>query len=182
MTLLVIGLVLWVAAHLFKRVAPERREALGDKGKGLVALVLLGAVVLMVIGYRAADYTHLWARTGWSTPLNNIMMIFALYLTSPGPSKGALFHKMRHPMLTGVIVWSVAHLLVNGDLASLVLFGGLGLWAALEVVVINRAEGEWQPHPKGSLAKDGLFMGISVLLMGAIAALHALFGLSVFGV
>lgn len=181
MTLLVIGLILWVAAHTFKRTMPDLRAQMGDKGKGLVALVVLLSVVLMVLGYRAADYTHLWDRTGWSTPVNNILMVFALYLTSPGPKKGALFHKMRHPMLTGVVVWVVAHLLVNGDLASLVLFGGLGLWALAEMVIINRAEGPWVPHPKGTVAKDGMFFAISILLVGVIGYIHTFFGLTPFG-
>lgn len=181
MTLLVIGLVLWIAAHLFKRVAPGIREPMGDKGKGLVALVLLGSVVLMVIGYRAAEYTPLWDRAGWSTPLNNVLMIFALYFTSPGPSKGAFFHKMRHPMLTGTMIWAIGHLLVNGHLASLILFGGLALWALLEIVVINRAEGPWEPNPKGTVAKDGMFFAISVLLVGVIGYIHTFFGLAPFG-
>jgi len=182
MTLLILGLALWIAAHLFKRVAPDMRESLGDRGRGLIALILLGSIVLMVMGYRAADYTHLWARMTWSTPVNNTLMIIALYLTSPGPKKGALFHKMRHPMLTGFFVWAVAHLLVNGDLASLILFGGLAIWAILEVVVINRADGPWEPNPKGTIAKDAMFLAISVLLVGLIGYVHTLFGLSPFGV
>jgi len=182
MTLLVIGLGLWAAAHLFKRAAPGLREPLGEKGKGFVALALIGAVVLMVIGYRTIDYIHLWDRTGWSSPVNNTLMIFALYFTSPGPKKGALFHKMRHPMLTGFIIWVVAHLLVNGDLASLILFGGLGLWALLEIIVINRAEGPWEPNPKGAIAKDAMFFAISILLVGVIGYIHTFFGLSPFGV
>ncbi|UZD90153.1 NnrU family protein [Cognatishimia activa] len=181
MTLLVIGLGLWVAAHLFKRVAPGLRGPMGDKGKGLVALVIFGAVALMVVGYRAADYTHLWDRTGWSTPVNNILMVFALYFTSPGPKKGAIFYKLRHPMLTGTILWVIAHLLVNGDLASLVLFGGIGLWALLEIVVINRAEGDWEPNPKGTVAKDAMFFAISILLVGVIGYIHTFFGLTPFG-
>ncbi len=182
MAWLILGLGLWVAAHLFKRVAPGLRDPMGDKGKGIVALVLLASVALMVFGYRAAEYTHLWSRTAWGTPVNNTLMIVALYLTSPGPKKGALFYKLRHPMLLGTFVWAAGHLLVNGDLASLVLFGGLGLWALLEISVINRAEGAWEPNPKGVLAKDGMFLAISILLVGAIGYIHTFFGLSPFGV
>lgn len=181
MALIVIGLILWVAAHLFKRVAPAKRAAMGDKGRGPIALILLAAIVFFIVGYRMSEYTHLWDRAGWATPVNNLLMIFALYFTSPGPSKGALFHKMRHPMLTGFLLWVVAHLLVNGDMASLVLFGGLGLWALLEIVVINRAEPNWEPNPKGTIAKDGMFLAISILLVGVIGSIHMLFGLTPFG-
>ena len=64
---------------------------------------------------------------------------------------------MRHPQLTAVKIWAVAHLLVNGDLASLVLFGGLLAWAVVEVIVINRSE-VWvrpaRPGEKGRAAGD----------------------------
>jgi hypothetical protein len=50
--LLLLGLAIWTGAHVFKRVAPERRAAMGDAGKGLVAVLLVGSIVLMVIGYR----------------------------------------------------------------------------------------------------------------------------------
>ncbi|MGH1464351.1 MAG: NnrU family protein [Cognatishimia sp.] len=181
MTLLLLGLLLWYAAHFFKRLAPNRRAAMGDKGRGPVALTILAGVVLMVIGYRMSEYTHLWDRAGWATPVNNTLMIFALYFTSPGPSKGALFYKMRHPMLTGFMLWVISHLLVNGDLTSLVLFGGLGLWALLEIIVINRAEPSFSPNPKGSIAKDGMFFAISILLVGVIGYIHTFFGLTPFG-
>jgi uncharacterized membrane protein len=181
MTLLVIGLILWVAAHLFKRVAPGIREPMGDKGKGIVAIALFASVVLMVLGYRGSDYIELWARPGWGAHLNNLAMVIALYLTSPGPQKGAIAYKMRHPMLTGVAIWAAAHLLVNGDVASLILFGGLGVWALAEIVVINRAEPDWTPNPKGAIAKDAMFLAISVVLALIIGYIHTLFGLMPFG-
>lgn len=181
MTVLILGLLLWVGAHFFKRVAPASRAAMGEKGKGPIALILFGSIAFFVVGYRMADTVHLWDRAGWATPVNNILMVLALYFTTPGPKKGALFHKMRHPMLTGFLIWVVAHLLVNGDLASLVLFGGLGLWAIAQIIVINRAEPDYTPNPKGSIAKDGMFFGISILLVGVIGYIHTLFGLTPFG-
>lgn len=181
MTLLVLGVLLWSAAHFFKRALPAVRDPMGDKGKGLVALALLLSVVLMVIGYRGAETTFLWERTSWSTPLNNLLMVIAFYFVTPGPQKGALFYRMRHPMLTGFLIWVVAHLLVNGDTASLVLFGGLGAWALASIFVINRAEPAWTPNDKGTLSKDLMFLAISVLLVGIIGAIHTVFGLTPFG-
>lgn len=181
MTLLILGLILWAAAHFFKRVMPEQRASLGDRGKGFVALALLVSVVLMVIGYRAADGAFFWGRHPATTGINNLMMIAALYFVSPGPSKGAIFYKMRHPMLTGFSLWAVAHLLVNGDVPSFVLFGGLLVWALAEMAVINRAEPNWAPPAKGTIAKDGMFLGISVILLGVIGAIHTWLGYNPFG-
>ncbi len=60
MTLLIAGVVLWWAAHLFKRVAPTQRAALGDRGNGIMAFAIIASVVLMVLGYRAADGAVYW--------------------------------------------------------------------------------------------------------------------------
>lgn len=177
---LILGVLLWSGAHLFKRLAPSARANLGDKGKGLVALALLVAVVLMVIGYRAMDFIPVYDTPYFLIHLNNLLMVFALYLTSPGPGKGALLYKMRHPMLTGFKIWAVAHLLVNGDLASLILFGGLLAWAVIEVVAINRSEPKPQPNAKGSLAKDGMFLLASLILLVVIGYIHGLIGPSPF--
>lgn len=181
MTLLVLGVLLWSFAHFFKRLAPSLRDPMGDRGKGLVALALFAAVVLMVIGYRSAETNFLWARPSWGGPVNNLLMVFAIYFVTPGPKKGAVFYGVRHPMLLGFLIWTVAHLLVNGDTASVVLFGGLGLWALITMRLINRAEPDWTPNEKGTLSKDAMFLAIAVVVTGAIGAVHSLFGLTPFG-
>ena len=61
----------------------------------------------------------------------NLAMLIALFLLSPAPKKGKLASGMRHPMLVGFGVWAGAHLLVNGDLASFLMFGGLLVWDAV---------------------------------------------------
>lgn len=181
MTLLILGVLLWSFAHFFKRIAPGARASMGNRGAGLVALTLLVSIILMVIGYRGADSTFLWDRPSWGGPVNNLLMVIAIYFVTPGPKRGALFHRMRHPMLTGFLIWTVAHLLVNGDSASLILFGGLGLWALATMRIINRAEPDWTPNEKGALSKDVMFFAIAIVLTGAIGAVHSLFGLTPFG-
>ena len=181
MVLLILGVALWWGAHLFKRLAPAQRAALGDKGKGPVALALLAAILLMIFGYRMADGAFFWGRHPATVGINNLLMLVALYLTSPGPKKGALLYRMRHPMLTGFLLWAVAHLLVNGDVPSFVLFGGLGLWALIEMAVINRAEPNWTPPAKGSIAKDAMFLAISVVLLFVIGLIHTWLGYPTFG-
>ncbi|MDX2483835.1 MAG: NnrU family protein [Pseudodonghicola sp.] len=179
--LLILGVALWWAGHLFKRAAPARRGALGDKGKGVVALVLFVAIVLMVIGFRASDGAFFWGRHPATVGINNLLMLVALYLTTPGPKKGALLYRMRHPMLTGFLLWTVAHLLVNGDVPSFILFGGLGIWAIVEMVVINRAVPDWTPPAKGSLGKDAMFLAISAVLLVVIGYIHLWLGYPAFG-
>jgi len=174
--ILIAGVALWIGAHLFKRVAPERRAAMGDKGKGVVALVLLAAIVLMVIGYRGTGYVHIWGPPAFLIHVNNLLVLIAIYMMSPAPKQGALLSGLRHPMLGGFKLWAFAHLLVNGDLASLLLFGGLLAWAVVEVIVINRAEPGWSPGPKGTVAKDVMFFVGSVVLLAVIGWIHAWLG------
>ncbi len=181
MTLLVLGVLLWAAAHFFKRAMPDVRANMGDKGKGVVALALVASIVLMVLGYRAMNGAVLWALPSFAFHLNNLLVLIAIFMMSPAPRKGKLLNGMRHPMLVGFSIWAVAHLLVNGNVESLILFGGLLAWALIEMAVINKAEGPWQPTETGTLAKDGMFLGASVVLMGLIGFIHGLLGPSPFG-
>ncbi|MGH1413766.1 MAG: NnrU family protein [Pelagimonas sp.] len=181
MLLLILGVALWAGAHFFKRLMPEKRAAMGDKGKGIIALALVASIVLMVLGYRMAEGAVFWGRHPATVGINNLIMIFALYFTSPGPSKGAIFYKMRHPMLFGFALWAASHILVNGDVASFVLFGGLLAWALAEMAIINKSEPAWTPPAKGKIAKDGMFLAISVLLLAIIGYIHGLLGPVPFG-
>lgn len=178
---LVAGVGLWWAAHLFKRLAPTRRAAMGDRGKGAVALVLLASIILMVIGYRATPYVALWTAPAFFTHINNLAVLIALFLMSPAPKKGRLLNGMRHPMLLGFSLWAAAHLAVNGDLASVILFGGLLAWSVVTPGIINRADPEWTPPAPGTYAKDAMFAVGSGLLLVAIGFIHNWLGVWPFG-
>ena len=154
---------------------------MGDKGRGVMALAIGVSIVMMIFGYRMADGAFFRGRHPATVGINNLMMIVALYLTSPGPSKGALLFKMRQPMLVGAFVWALAHLLVNGDTPSFVLFGGFALWALAEIAVINRAEPDWTPPAKGAIRKDIIFVAASAVLLGVISWIHTWLGAATFG-
>ena len=171
MAYLIAGLILWSLAHLFKRLAPDLRARMGNAGKGLVALGVLVGLVLMVVGYRQAEVIHVWAPPAWMVHVNNLMMLGAVFLYGMSATRGRLRGAIRHPQLTAVKVWAVAHLLVNGDLASLILFGGLLGWAVLEVVVINMAE-EWERPQPGEAKRDILLVVITIIMFLAIALVH----------
>ena len=173
---LVLGLLLWIGFHLFKRIAPRARKGMGRSGKGLVAAASIIGIVLMVIGYKMTAPTFLYALPMWAWHVNNLLMVIAVLLFGLGHSKSRLNGALRHPMLTAVVLWAVAHLLVNGDVPSLVLFGGLGLWALAEMVVINRAQPVWVPPKRGNLMGDIRFLAISIVLFIVIVVVHSLVG------
>lgn len=176
MTLMILGLLLWWAGHFFKRALPGVRAGMGDAGKGVAAAVILAGVVLMVIGYRRAEAEFVYAPPAWGWHLNNLLMFFSVMLLGMGSSKGRMRAWLRHPMLTGVLVWAVAHLLVNGDLPSLVLFGALAVWAVAEMLVINAKEGPWERPAPGPVSGDVRLVVIALVLYAVIAGIHTWLG------
>lgn len=183
MTLLILGLALWWGAHLFKRIAPDARARMGNAGKGLVAVALLVSVVLMYLGYGDArdEYAFWWGRTPALVGINNLLMVLAFYLYAADGSKTWLARKVRHPQLTAFKTWAVAHLLVNGDLASFVLFGGLLAWAVVEVIVINRAQPEWTPPAPRPAYKEFVAIGATIVAVVVVMLIHNWLGVQPWG-
>jgi len=180
MYLLILGVVLWWATHVFKRLAPAQRAAMGTKGKGPIALMILLSVVLMVVGFRGADFVPVYDPPSWGRPVNNLLMIVSVILFGLGSSKSRARKMMRHPMLTGFLIWCVAHLLVNGDRDSIILFAGLGLWSIVQVQLINRAEPKWKRYEGGSVVGDIRLVVISAVVFSVIAAIHIWLGYNPF--
>ncbi len=179
--ILILGVALWSGAHLFKRLAPARRSAMGEKGKGLVALALLLSIVLMVIGYRQAEFVGLWHSPAFLTHVNNLLMVLALYLFVASALQTAITRRIRHPQLTAVKTWALAHLLVEGTLAGLILFGGLLAWAVVSVILINRANRAWtRPAPAGT-AKEAMAIVIALVATVVVGMIHAWVGVWPYG-
>jgi uncharacterized membrane protein len=182
MALLIAGVLLWAYSHLMKRVTPKFRAGLGDSnGKMVAAGLSLLAIIFMVVGYRSAEVVPLWNPPLFLKHINNLLMLIAIYLLIVRYSQGVVRTKIRHPMLAAVKTWALAHLLVNGDLASVVLFGGILAWAVLDMILINKAEPNWRRPTRGSVASDIMFLVPTLLLLGAIGAVHAHVGYPVFG-
>ena len=174
---LVFGIALWTYSHLMKRVTPAFRAGLGDgPGKAVAAVLALAGLALMIYGYRQADDVQLWTPPDFMRHINNTLMVVAVLLVNLGTSRGVMRTWLRHPMLTAVMVWAVAHLLVNGDLASVVLFGGVGLWAVADRLMVNRMDPVWTPPAKGPLLNDAIYVAASVVLFGVIVFIHTWLG------
>jgi len=184
MALLIVGLIIWVGAHMFKRLAPGARAALttrmGDASKGIFAGLILASLVLIVIGYRGIEITPIYTPLAGIGHLNNLLMLVAIVIYSAGMSKGVLWTKIRHPQLWGTSIWALAHLLVNGDLASVVLFGTMLVWAQAEIVLYNAQEPAWLPPKPGALKRDLIMAGGALVAYAVIAGIHVLLGVNPF--
>jgi uncharacterized membrane protein len=128
------------------------------------------------VGYRGAAFVPVYGPPGWGIHVNNLLMLGAVGLLGAGHSKGRARSWLRHPMLTAVVVWAVAHLLVNGDRASLVLFGWMGLWAVAEMALISAREPAWVRPATGTVAGDVRWVVITLVVFGVIVAVHAWLG------
>lgn len=183
MIVLTAGVALWWLAHLFKRLAPGPRAVLGDRAKGAVTLLILVSVVLMVVGYRRADTVYLWAAPEGLRHLNNLLMVLAFYLFAAAGMKTAAARWLRHPQLTGFSLWAVAHLIApgNGDLASVVLFGGLLVWAILSMILINRAGPRPAPPPPAPVGKEIGAVAGAIVVTGIVGLIHGWIGPNPFG-
>lgn len=180
MFLIIIGILLWMLPHMFKRVLPAFRAEMGDKAKAVVTLLLLISVVLMIIGYRGAEFVPIYTPMAGMGHANNTLMLISIYLFGVGGTKGVLYPKMRHPMLWGMVLWAVAHLLVNGDLASVILFGAMLLWAIVEMILINRA-GPWKrPEMGRGLKGDAMNLAGTAVLFVGFAGVHIWLGYNPF--
>lgn len=180
MLLIILGLILWTGVHYWKRLGPAHRAGFGEKGKLLVTGGAVVALVLMVLGYRGADFITVWTPPEFLTHLNNLLMLLAFFVFGMSATTGRLRGKMRHPMLAAVKIWACAHLLVNGDLASIILFGGMLAWAVGSVILINRAEPDWARPEPGAAAKDILLVVITLVTFAIAAGIHILLGVSPF--
>lgn len=180
---MILGLLLWVGAHWFKRLLPRQRGRMGDKGRGLVALLVVAGLAMIIIGYRRAEYIHVWSPPDFMVHINNLLMLMAFWVYGSSAAKAAKAwpaYKVRHPQLLAVKIWALAHLLVNGDLASVILFGTLLLWAGLSVMLINRAEIFWTPPTPAGRATYIRLAGISAILFAVVAGIHIWLGVSPF--
>ena len=181
MLLLIAGVLLWIVAHLFRRVAPDFRASLGWVGRVIVGIAVLIAIAMMTVGYSTAENTVFWGRSPALVGINNLLVLIAFYLISAALVRTALVGKMRHLVFSAVKTWAIAHLLVNGDVASFILFGGLFIWALISVIVINRTAKPEKPVVQFSWFKELLAIVLAVGSFGAVAWLHLQMGYPVFG-
>lgn len=177
MSLLLIGLLVWSAVHfipsLAQPVKAKWKGKLGNTGyQATYALVILLSLLMIIFGWRSTTPSLLYATTPLMDPVAKLLMFasIVLFVLSNMPTRVKQY--IRHPQLTAALLWSSAHLLTNGDTRSVVLFGGLGLWAILEVVAINRRDGEWRKPETPTWTREAIGFGVSVVVYFVVVLAH----------
>jgi len=185
MTLLIAGITLWFVTHLFPAAAPGARDklirTLGENPyKGVFSLLILAALLMIVFGWKSAIPSTLYVPPMGPGPVPSVLVLFGLIIFFASQTGGHIKRLIRHPQMTGVLFWSTAHLLANGDSRSVSLFGGFAVWALLEIVLINRREGPRIDRPAASISRDIVTVVIGAVVFALIGHFHLqLFGVSV---
>lgn len=181
MSLLILGLVLFIGTHLFTTLRAPRAAVIGRLGegpyKGLYSLVSAVGLVLIVWGfsrYRSDGYIQIW-NPPFSIfhPIALVLLwiaLVALAATYAPPSR--IKSMLRHPMLVAVKAWALSHLLVNGDLGSLLLFGSLLAWAIYDRIAVKRRGDQGAPVVQSFGRNDAAVLAIGTVAYVATLWLH----------
>jgi len=175
-TLLVLGLVLFLGTHSFSMARGARAALIARIGegpfKGLYSLLSLAGVVLIAIGfghYRANGYIPVWDPPVWTRHLALLLVWIAFICIPAAYLPGHIKYRLKHPMLAGVKIWAFAHLLANGDLGSILLFGSVLVWAILARISARRRDVAAQHG--GTAAPAGWRNDILAVLVGTLVYL-----------
>ncbi|WP_373235571.1 NnrU family protein [Cohaesibacter celericrescens] len=180
MTMLILGVLLWTVAHFFPVFMPNLRAgAISKVGegpyKGLFTLVIVGALILIVFGWRSVGVGADLYSAPWTRHATYALVLASIILFGAAKGQSRIRKLVRHPMLTGVAVWAIGHLLVNNDPRSMVLFGGMLLWAVVSIFGINRRDGAYTAPEAWSWARDIRLVMISAVLYVALVFGHPYF-------
>lgn len=146
MLLLILGLIVFLGIHSVRIVAPQWRDArlaaMGESGwKGVYSLVSLAGLVMIVWGFSIArgETGMLYYPPAWTRHIAMALMLFAFValMVSVLPA-GRLKPALKHPTLVSTKAWAVAHLLVNGETSSVILFGAILAWAVWDRISEGR--------------------------------------------
>lgn len=170
MILLLLGMALLAALHL-----PQTKAAIiaktGEKSYGpAFGAISIAALGLIVLGWRLSDFVPFYEPPAWGRHANFGLTFLAFLSLGIFLFRGRLRHYLRFPMGTAVALWSAGHLLANGDLRSMVLFGGL-LLAGLLLIGIGLAQ-DARPSPETRGGHDLLSLVIGAALFGVMTQLH----------
>ena len=148
MAMLILGIVIFLGIHLIPAVAPTLREQLGERlgqmgWRAIHSVAALVGLYLIAVGYGESRMApvFLWTPPAFLSHLTALLMLVAfIFLAAAWVPENAIKKRVGHPMLLAVKTWAIAHLLVNGNLADLLLFGSFLAWGVLSFILHRRAD------------------------------------------
>jgi uncharacterized membrane protein len=188
---MILGLVLFFGVHSLTTQREVRARVIASSGEGGYkigySLVSALGLVLIVWGfahYRATGWIDVWQPPTAFKHLTVALMLPAVILVVASYIRGRIYTRLKHPMLTGIKLWAAAHLLANGDLGSIILFGSFLGWAVFDRISLkHRADSGAPPIPVGGPGNDLIAVAVGLVAYLALAfAFHpVVIGVPVFG-
>lgn len=172
MAILIIGVVLFIVTHTVRSIAPGFRSAMIEKmgvngWRGAHSVASTVSLAVMIYGYVIAPTVNVWFPPVWTAHIAVTLMLIAMICLVAGllPA-GHVVVKTKHPMVLSIKIWAFAHLVANGDLASIILFGALLAWAVFMRIALKRRQraGELVLRPFVSSRNDILALVIGLVV------------------
>lgn len=189
---MILGLVLFLGVHAISTRRDLRAQLIAMSSEPAYKIVysLLSVVGLVLIvrgyaSYRATGWIDVWSPPAGMRHATVGLMLPAVILVVASYLRGRIYTTLKHPMLAGVKLWAAAHLLSNGDLGSIILFGSFLAWAVFDRISLKRrVDAGAPPIPVGGVKNDVLavVVGIVVYLALGFAFHPVVIGVPVFGV
>jgi uncharacterized membrane protein len=191
LSVMILGLVLFIGVHLLTTQRGLRARfvvSMGEGGyKGFYSLVSLAGLGLMVWGfahYRSAGMINVWHPPVAFRHITEALMLPAVILVAASYIRGRIYATLKHPMLAGVKLWAAAHLLANGDLGSIILFGAFLAWAVFDRISLKRrSDAGAPPIPVGGVGNDLIAVVVGIIAYLALGFVFhpVVIGVPVFG-
>jgi hypothetical protein len=190
LSVLILGLLVFLATHVFVSMREARAAALAQLGtigyRAAFSVVSIAGLALIVWGYgeyRATGWIDIWSPPPFTRHITVLLMLFAAIFLVAVFFPSHIKAKLKYPALVSVKTWAVAHLIANGDLGSILMFGTFLGWAVFARIAAKRRTDEIMP-----VAPAGWTNDIIVVLLGVVVYLalgfvfHPIFiGVPVFG-
>lgn len=183
MFLLILGMTIFFSIHLLPSFPIAQQRLINRLGEnryrlGYSSIALTGLIVI-IFGKSQAEYIHVWQPSLIAFQIAPYIILLGFIISNAMYMPSNIKRFTRHPMLWGLLFWSLGHLVTNGDLSSLILFGGFGLFSLFDMWS-NNLRGAKKSEQVYPLTKDLILIVVGVIVWGIFLYLHPyLFGVPV---
>ena len=191
LAVLIIGLVVFIGSHVFVTQRNARAALIARIGAvpyrvlfGFVAIVGLVLIVWGFAHYRVEGYIQVWTPPTWTRHVTVALVWPAIIFATAAYIPGDIKRTLKHPLLVGIKLWALAHLVSNGDLGGIILFAAILAWAVYDRITLKRrTDAGAPPIPVGGRRNDIIAIVVGTILYLALGLVfHPLFiGIPVFG-
>ena len=168
---MILGLVLFFGIHTLTTRRKLRADVIAATGEGgykigysLVSFAGLGLIIWGFAQYRATGWIDVWTPPVAFKHITVALMLPAVIMVVASYIRGRIYTTLKHPMLTGIKLWAASHLLANGDLGSIILFGSFLAWAVFDRISLkSRTDAGGPPIPVGGPGNDLIAIAVGVV-------------------